>query len=600
VIRARALPSAGARTALAVGLLASGVAAVDSVRRIRPALLLDPDPSWAVARLLLGLGVLTGVVAAGGFAGAAFRLWSRTRFARAPLRPLPMRRASLVGLAAAAVLAGIALRGAWIGRLPIPFLEDEVNLVGPALGLSGTARDFADSIRPIPYGRPDPHEVIGVLYLRLLRVCLRAAGTTIVGVRLPSLIGGALSLVTAGLLGRALLPPGGGMLSALVLAGLRWHVILSLSGWQSILLVPLLDVATLLVITARRRRQTLPAAAGGLVMGVGPHFYLAAWVAAAALAVFAAWPGDPGQPWRRRSARILAFLAGFLLAAAPLFLLSEGRAVRYFGRSSRHNVLLEMRYRNSAMPPLEAAADALPAPWFISDPEGRHDLEGHSRLGIIVGIPVAVALARALRSPRRELSGLLLAHAGAALAAAVAGGTAGNPNGFRFGYLTSVTAVAAAAGTLALVGAAPSSRRRAAAFVSVGLLAASGLVGLRQALLDWPSRRATFDSFHGEDTLIGRAAARWDRYGNVRVAPALGRNDMTIETVRRYRLDPDRRAGAPAAASKPAGRTFDVVAPGTAANEDERAVERVRDPWGREWAVVLGKNGGRDDGAAAP
>jgi hypothetical protein len=158
--------------------------------------------------------------------------------------------------------------------------------------------------------------------------------------------------------------------------------------------------------------------------------------------------------------------------------------------------------------------------------------------------------------------------------------------------------VAAAAGTLALVGAVPAARRRAAAVASVGLLAASGLVGLRQALLDWPSRRATFDSFHGEDTLIGRAAARWDRYGSVRVASGLGRNDMTIDTVRRYRLDPDRDAAPRVATPEGSGRAFRVAAPGMAPGDDEHAVERVRDPWGREWAVVLGR-GERGEGVVA-
>jgi hypothetical protein len=589
VTPAPARPAAQAWTAVLVGLAASFVVAVDLARRIRPVLLVDPDPSWAAARLLLGLTVVTGVAAAGGLAAGAFRLWSRTGVARADLDPLPLGRGTLVGIAATALLCGIALRGAWIGRLPIPFLEDEVNLIGPSLALSGTPRDFADSIRPIPFGRPDPHEVVGVLYMRLLRSSLQAAGTSIVGLRLPSLLGGALSLATAGLLARALLPAGGGALAVLVLAGLRWHVILSLSGWQSILLAPLADVSALLLIAARRRSRALPAAAGGVVMGVGPHFYLSAWVAGVALVVFAGWPGSAPERRAVRVSRVLGFVAGFLLAVAPLFLLARGRSVHYFGRSSRHNVLREVEYRRSWMPVLEAAADALPSPWLIPDPEGRHDLEGKSRLGFIVGIPVALALARALRSPRGDLSGLLLAHAGAALTAAVAGGTAGHPNGFRFGYLTSVTAVAAAAGMLALVGAAAPGRRRVVAIAAVGLIAAAGLVGLKQALLEWPGRRATFDSFHGEDTLVGRAAARWDAFGRVEVAPGLGRNDTTIATVRRYRLDPD-------AAPTPAGRdragsprSFRVAPPRTQASPSERAVERVRDAWGREWAVILAR-----------
>ena len=111
----------------------------------------------------------------------------------------------------------------------------------------------------------------------------------------------------------------------------------------------------------------------------------------------------------------------------------------------------------------------------------------------------------------------------------------------------------------------------------------------------WPSARSTFDGYHGEDTLIGRAAARWDSRGSVRVERGLGRSDATVDTVRRFRLDPDGRV-ATTPAPHPAElrgpfdrRRFRVAGPEAAAQEGERVVERVRDGWGREWAVVLGR-----------
>jgi hypothetical protein len=148
------------------------------------------------------------------------------------------------------------------------------------------------------------------------------------------------------------------------------------------------------------------------------------------------------------------------------------------------------------------------------------------------------------------------------------------------------------------VGAVPQARRRAAAAAAVGLLAVAGAVGVRQAYVEWPSRRATFDSFRGEDTLIGAAAARWDRYGAVSVNPGLGRSDTTIGTVRRYGLWPDAgEAGRPSAS----GRSFRIVRSAPAPCERQgdqppggpgRVVERIRDAFGREWAVVLGWRAG--------
>lgn len=586
----RVFRNTGARTAALVGVGAAFVVGVDLARWLGPGLLLDPDPSWAAERILLGLSLLAAAAAAAVLAAAGFRLFASSRLARERLEALPLSKGVLAAVAAAALLVGIAARAVWIGSLPIPFLEDEVNLITPALALSGTPRDFADSIVAIPLGRKDPHEMIGVAYLELLRSSLRAFGATVTGLRLPSVLGGALSLVTAGLLGRSLFPAGGGTAAVLVLAGLRWHVVLSLSGWHSVLLVPVVDVATLLLLSARRRARGswASAAAGGAVMGIGPHVYLASWAAAGALAAFAVWPPVPAGG--RGGRRLLAFAAGFVLVVSPLFLLKEGRRVPYFGRSSRHNLLSEIRYQKSLLPAFAVVADALPAPWLIPEPQARHDLPARPRLGWIVGALVAVGLGRCLASPREEVSGLLLLHACAAGAAAVAGGTAGHPNGFRFGYLTSPTALAAAAGMLALVGAVSPARRRAAALALLGLVAAGGALGIRDALLEWPRRMATFDSFRGEDTLIGQAAARWERYGAVAVTPGLGRSDLTIETVRRYRLDPDGRSAGGAAAGR-GTRVFRVMARGSEASGPERVVERVRDPWGREWAVVLASRG---------
>jgi len=560
---------------------------------IRPSLiLLDPDPAWAMVRYLLWIGIIVLTSAAGVLGAALLLLWMRSRFTPSELAPLPLSRRTTVLLCSVALLAGILLRLAWIETFPIPFLEDEINLIEPSLALTGHWRDFADSIRPMPYGVAHPHEMIGVLYLRLFRASLEFFGATILGVRFLSFVGGVLSLATGALLGRVLLPRGGAALTALVLAGLRWHLILSRFGWHSILLIPLIDLATVLLIVARRRRLAGLAALAGAVAGVGAHFYLAAWIAFAALLGFCLWPQDSRDPIRSRTLLLALCAAGFLAVAAPLFLFREGRTHGYFGRAARHSVLAEIRYTRSLFPPFAVAADALVAPWLLPDPEAWHDLPGRSRLGWILGVPVAAAFARALVRPREELSGLLLLHGGVALAAAVAAGQAGHPNGFRFGYLTSLTAVAAAAGCLQLVRLAPSVNRRAAAVGAIGLLAVSGASGARDALLRWPDNRATFDSFHGEDTIVGRAAARWEQYGIVRVVPGLGRSDSTIDTVRRYQLDPDPgRPGVGRPEVVPGARTtrlFRIVSPGALPRKGERVVERIRDGWGREWAVVIG------------
>lgn len=584
----RAFPTSGARAAVFAGCLSGFVALVNLVRRVRLPLLTDLDPSWAPVRLLLGLGVAAAAVSCAVLAAGALFLWAaNARFAR-DAAPLPFRRATLAILAGGAVLLGSAIRFAALDSVPDWLFVDDVSLIDPTLALSRSWSDFSDAIRPVPFGVPKLFGTVGVAYLEAFRASLDVFGTTVFGLRFLSAFAGALSLVTAGLVARALLPRGGGTLAILALAGLRWHLILSRWGWNMIALAPLVDIATLLLVRARRRTgkpSSVAAAGAGLVAGLGAHVYLSAWIAGAALGGFSLCAGAADDGLRARGRRAMLFAAGFLVAVAPLFLLREGRAVAYFARTGDHNVFREIHYRRSVEPLFGAAADALVSPWLVPDPTPRQDLPGRSRLGWILGIPTAVAFARSLVRPFEEVSGLLLAHAGAALAATLLAGEAGNPNGARFGYLTTVTAVAVAAGVGFLLAAVAASRRRAAATAAVGLLAVSGTLGARDALALWPESQETFDGFHGADTLIGRSAARWDELGTVAVERGLGHSPVAIGGVRRYRLDPQPALGARDARA----RSFRIAKPGSAPSPEERLVERVRDPLGRDCGAVFGR-----------
>jgi hypothetical protein len=574
----------GAHAAAVAGTAMAFVTGVNAVRALRPGLLGDPEPSFAPYRLVLALAVAALAAAAGVFAAGLLFLCSRSPALAGALDALPCSGKAIAALAVAAFVAGTALRFAALSRLPEWLWIDDVSLIDPALALTGGAGDFADAVRPVPFGVAKLYGSVGVLYLEGFRLALRLCGTTVFGLRLPSALAGAVSLLTAGLLGRALLPRGGGALAVLALAGMRWQLILSRWSWNMIVLAPIVDVAALLLLRARRRPAAWAALAAGGAAGLGAHVYLSAWIAGVALGLFALLPAR-GEPRRASLLRALLFAAGFAAAAAPLFLLREGRPASYFARVSDHNLIVEIQRTHSLLPAAAAAADALAAPWRLPDPSPRHDLPETSRLGFLLGIPVALALMRALLHPREDISALLLSHGVAAFAATVAGGQAGIPNGSRFGYLTTLTAVATAAGFLALLRLAPAARRREAVLVGFGLLALAGVLGARDALARWPERPETFVGFHGADTLIARAALRWEGLGTVRVAPGIGHSDVTISAIRRYHLDPD-------AGSEPAGAVrldSRVAPPSTPAGAGERLVERVSDPWGREWAVVLAR-----------
>jgi hypothetical protein len=330
------------------------------------------------------------------------------------------------------------------------------------------------------------------------------------------------------------------------------------------------------------------AAAAGIVAGLGAHVYLSAWIGLAALLLLLGWPAQGG---RVRAALPFAALAGFLLIAAPLFLLREGRTTAYFTRSSRHNVLVEMKRSGSPMPLLSAAADGALAPWLLADPEPRNDLPGRKRLPVVAGAGLALGLLLCLRKPSSDLSAFLLAHAASGLAASAAWGEQLSPNGSRFGYLTGVAAIGAAAGLLWLVRLVPADKRRAATLLLVGLVLLAGARAAEE-LGQWGQIRPTFDSFKGQETLVGRAALRWSRYGDVRLESSLLYSPLVVGTIERLAIAPRNEAIGPPPSGPPTGRLFRFLSPGDAPAAPERLVERVRDAWGREWAVVTGRRKG--------
>jgi hypothetical protein len=575
------------RAAIIAGFAAAFVAGVGAYRISGPGLLGDSELSWLPYRLALALVLATAVAGCGAVAAALTIGGARLRILGGAPVALPFQADARVLLACGAVGAGVALRFAALARVPEWLWIDDLSLIGPSLALRGRLGDFAEILRPVPFGVAKVYGVIGVLYLEISRIVFHLFGTTVFGVRFLSAFAGCASLVTASLLGRRLLPRGGGALTALALAGLRWHLVLSRWAWTMIVLAPVADVATLLLLSARKRRSPAVSLVSGAAAGIGAHFYLSSWVVAAALFGLALWPGEPALEGRLRIRLGAAFLAGWAVVVAPLMLFQGSRTPTYFARAGDHNVLREIRYTRSMLPVFAAAADGLTGPWLTPDPTPRQEIPGRSRLGWILGVPVLVALMSALMSPRSEKSGLFLLHGSAALAATVAGGLADTPNGARFGYLTTITAVAAAAGVLHLLNRVPAVRQRTAAMAAVGLLAVSGAFGARDAILRWPERASTFQGFHGQDTLIGRAALRWECYGAIAIATGLGHSPITYDAIRRYRLDPDLFSrGAPRIRE---GRIFRISAPGSAPEPEERIVERISDPWGVDWAVVIGK-----------
>ncbi|HTR02028.1 MAG TPA: hypothetical protein VMN82_02445, partial [Thermoanaerobaculia bacterium] len=573
--------SRGERAALFLGLLAAFVAAVEAIDRIRLDLLLDPEPSWLPARLTLLLVVAAAAGSAGVLAASLGFGAARSRWGSRNAVPLPLDRSSVFLLGAAILAIGVLLRIYGAGTLA-PLYFDELSEVRPAAALRGALADVPPWTHPVPFREGRWGGSVGTLYLETFRLSLRTFGTTIEGVRAPSVLGGILSLFTAALLGRAFLPRGGGMLTILALAGMRWNLIVSQWGWNAVVLAPILDLAALAMLEARRRERVSLAVISGSIAGLGAHVYLASWIGAAALGLWATWPSATAK-FSRRAYLGGAFLGGFLLVVFPL--VRDDPFGRYFSRTADNSRTLGFTPVSRAWWRVQTAEAAVTGPWWTPDGNARHDLPGRSRLGWIVGAALAAALLRAILHPRDELSAYLLASAACALLASMAWGRSGTPNTYRSAYLSTTTALAAAAGVMWLLSAIRQPRRRLAAGLAVGALAISGALGARDALLVWPVHRATFDGFGGGDTLLGQAASRWDRYGTVRIDTSVEGSRVIVEAVRASRVAPF--GAADVGPAKPLGASIRLVGPGVDPGVSERVVERIRDGWGREYGRVL-------------
>ncbi|HTR03201.1 MAG TPA: hypothetical protein VMN82_08400 [Thermoanaerobaculia bacterium] len=589
------LQSTGAeRSAIFVGLVAAFVAAVEVVRWIRLDLLLDPEPSWAAARLLLTLFVAAATAAVGVASAAFCGFVARTRLGERSAYPLPLRRSGLLVLGAGVLAIGVLLRLFGASTLG-PLWVDDLSEVRPAVALRGEASDLSSWSYPVPFREGRWGGSVGTLYLELFHLTLRTFGTTMTGIRAPSVLGGILSLFTAVLLGRAFLPRGGGALTAVILAGLRWSLIVSQWGWNAIVVAPILDLAALSMLEARRRNRWILAGVSGVIAGLGAHVHIVGWIGAASLGLWAIWPSERRVTMPRRALLGAVFTGGLVLATLPI--LRDDPLGHYFSRIAGRsrppaNVSVETRLWWN----VETAHAALTGPWWTPDRAARHDLPGRFRLGGIVGLALAAALLKAVLTPRDELSAYLLASAAAAFVSTLAWGRGGTPNSYRYGYLSTTTAIAAAGGALWLLSAIPWPRRRVAAYAVLGGFAISGALGSRDALVVWPNHAATFAGFGGQDTLVGQAAARWDRYGRVTIDPSVAGDRIVIDNVRAFRLDASaERANEPAGAP---ARSLRIAPTGARPTPSQRVVERITDGWGREWGVVLASVPGRPPATA--
>jgi hypothetical protein len=405
-----------------------------------------------------------------------------TRWPRLRVRPSPHGWA----LVALVTLAGV-VRMTALGTHPRIVDQD-----GAAFAL--LARDVARGRLTDPFatGYLD-HPT---LFAFVQRVSMALGGDTLAGARLASATAGTATVAVTYLLARRLASRTVALTAAGVLAVLPVHVHFSRLALNNVFDSLTLATGLWLVIRAIDEQRPLEAAAAGVVVGLGQHFYFSARLVAALAAVVAIWRGVEaarrGVGANRVAALWIWMLAGAITACVPLalhylrypatfsprndqvLLIGEGMAARQArGGGGLGPVLLENIGR-SLISPFGRTG------WSTYHP-------GPPTIGWAVAVPLAVGVAACTAHARRSSAGLVALVWWAAMIAV--GFTVGFP-ATRWVFATPVIAIAVALGLevgwrmLAASAAALGARRATANVVrrpvialAAVVIAATGLIG---------------------------------------------------------------------------------------------------------------------------
>ena len=220
------------------------------------------------------------------------------------------RRPSFGALLAAIAVAGLLVRGC--GLVDQPPLGDDQSA-------GRSAANFVERGHPGPTMWHHPR-----LRDLLVWTSTRAAGTTKLGLVLPSLLLGALTIPLVGLLGRRLAGPGAGLVAAALLALDALHVDYSRQAVQEVYTAFFGAAGVLLALRYADARRGGWLVASGVAFGLGAA---SKWSVAFPLAVTLAWIAashlrERGEPASTRVARVAFAVAALGLVPFSVYLLT--------------------------------------------------------------------------------------------------------------------------------------------------------------------------------------------------------------------------------------------------------------------------------------
>lgn len=402
----------------------------------------------------------------------------------------------------AILLIGLFLRVYRIGSIPPGLFVDETNGALDAVKIVEGAN--VSFFHTGWYGTPNG-------YFYFLAGLIRLFGTTILSLKMASLLPAFLTLPALYALGRLLFGPTAGLAAMFLLAVSRWHLTMSRWGWAEVA-PPLFQIlATYFLVRGLKERRARDFVIGGLLTGWMLYIYLSSRLALATLVLFIAYwlftyGGGPVAAIRRAGSGLALFFAAFAIAFAPLATTYVQNPSSFLLRMKEVNVFNEMKASGSYEPLRLNLRDHARMFHSLGDGNGRHNLPREPQTDPVTGVLFVVGLGYALLRPGDPRRGLLLLWVLFAMSGGFLSQHSESPQAFR--TITVVPAIALLSGdVLSRFSRAAArrtvSRRRltaaAAALIAVPC-AAAGIWEARVYFGPQASSDSVRASFHGAET----------------------------------------------------------------------------------------------------
>ncbi len=453
-----------------------------------------------------------------------------------------------------------------------------------------------------------------------LAFCFKFCGISLESVRMVSVISGVLTVLGVYFLLGAMFNRTTGILGALLLAGMRWHVNFSRIGFLGAQAVLLSVLAAIFFIRAAKGRRLSDFILGGAFLALNLYHYIANYLFLVVIALgFLHLLVFRFAFYRRNWLRLCAFAVAFMVVAAPIsahYLKNKGH---FMSRASSTTVMKEVKEKGSFAPLKDSVRKHLLMFNYRGDNNGRHNLPGLPMLNPLMSAMAMLGLGLCLFRLRRLEYFFSAAWFGVTLQAGILSLAWEAPQAYRtIGNTVGVVLLCAVycREFLALLaspgGVSGMARRRngpgPSEYSRYGLVAALVLAALVSLRLDYGlyfGRQAqdpgSWREFHTMEAEVGRHLGKLEGKGKVFLAPPYYRHPSILFLARGFqehnRFDIINLSNVLPRRQCPQGAVFilEEVHEWLKGMFDffyeDYDFEKVNDPWGRTMFTVFRVSG---------